>query len=181
MVRRTGRRGLPETGGPWPRRPRRSEGGTAAHKMAVAQFEEDLVRRFVEALEAQRRLLTDALRQSWGDVEEANFVASATSLQLKAQSDNEERIDFVMAYAGVAAGNGGLVRLGDADLSHTFVVPGGTLLATQCKIRLKNTSLRRIDTVVLTNNSPGLPPAGPAGFLYLGLFGSEVPIGSIKW
>ncbi len=181
MVRRTGRRGLPETGGPWPRRPRPHGGRNSSTQMAVTSFEEDLVRRFVEALDAQRRLLTEALRASWGDVEEANFVPSATSLQLKAQSENEERIDFVMAYAGVVAGNGGLVRLGDADVPHTFVVPGGTLLATQCKIRLKNTSLRRIDTVVLTNNSPGLPPAGPAGFLYLGLFGSEVPIGGIKW
>lgn len=147
----------------------------------VGDFEEQLVQRFIQALDAQRRLLTEALNLSWGDVEEANFVPAATSLTLKAQSDNEERIDFIMAYAGVAAGNGGLVRLGDADVPHTFVVPGGTLLATQCKIRLKNTSLRRIDSVVLNNNSPGLPPAGPAGFLYLALFGSEVPIGGIKW
>lgn len=147
----------------------------------VAEFETELVRRFVEELGAQRQLLSNALKDSWADVEEANFVQSNTILVLKAQSDNEEMIDSILAFAGVAAGNAGLVELGDADKPHQIVVTPGSTQQFDTRIRLKNTSTRRITSVTFAGNTPGQPQSGPAGFLYLALFGKEVPIGALRW
>jgi hypothetical protein len=148
----------------------------------VQQAEQQLVERFIEALESQRRLLRAALSDSWSDVEEANFVPNALKLDLIPQTDNEFRVDFILAYAGVAAGNAGLIELGDADRPHQIVVPAGPPgIAPQVKIRLKNTSRRRISSVTIAGNVPGAPSSGPAGFLYLALFGKEVPLGGIQW
>lgn len=149
--------------------------------LTIVHAEEELIQRFINELDSQRRVLLDALRLSWLDVEEALFVPSNSVLTLKAQSDNEERIDFIMAYAGVAAGKGGLIELGDADRPHTIPVPAGVFLATSVKIRLKNTSTRRLSVTTFTNNAPTFPADQSAsGFLYLGLFGAEVPIGAIR-
>lgn len=148
----------------------------------IEQREEELVRRFIDALDSHYRGLVEAQRLSWEDVEEANYLASASILTLKAQSENEEKISFLMAYAGVAAGKGAVIRLGDADVPHTIPVPPGQLLATQVNIRLKNTSIRQMVTTTFTNNNPTIPADQSAtGFLYLGLFGSEIPIGARRW
>lgn len=147
----------------------------------VSSFEEDLVRRFVEALDNQRRLLREALARSWEDVEEANYVPNSAQLDLKPQTDNEFRVVQILAYAGVAAGNAGLIELGDADRPHQIVVPAGQIINPSVVIRLKNTSRRRITSVTVAGNAPGAPASGPAGFLYLALFGSEVPLGALRW
>lgn len=147
----------------------------------MADFEEQLVRRFIAALDAHIRQIKDAVMDSWPDVEEANFLANGTILNLKAQSQNEERIDFGIAYVGVASpANGGLITLGDADKQHQIPIQGGVVTPFDCKIRLKNTSIRQIQTVVMTNNSPSAIP-GPAGYLYLALFGREIPVGQGVW
>jgi hypothetical protein len=141
--------------------------------------QKEMVRAFLDALATHRHHMDEALRDSWSDVEEAMFAYGATTLDVKAQTENAERIDFVWAYAGVASGNAGLVELGTYTQLLVPAGPPGLFLST--KTRLWNTDKRRLSSVTLTANVPGAPGSGPAGFLSLALWGKEIPQGRLRW
>jgi hypothetical protein len=143
------------------------------------KFFEELTARFIEALDSQRRHMVEAVRESWADVEESSpFAASATTLDIPAQSENEERIFNIIIYAGVPAGNCALLELG---IRQPIAVPAGQLVSLTGVWRLRNTDKRRISSATVANNAPGAPGSGAAGFLQAALFGKEVPVGALRW
>lgn len=119
-----------------------------------------------------------ARRDAWIVVHEANYAPNTNLLKITPQSANLEIIETILAYVGAPGGNLGLLELGAYD---AIPVPVGVLTPIPGKWRLRGTDPRILSVVTDNANVPGARASGPAGYLYLGLFGSEVPDGAWIW
>lgn len=149
--------------------------------MDEEQFIRELTRQFLDHLDSHTRHMTEALRESWRDVEEwTPFLQSGTLNQAAPQGENPVEITAICAYAGVATpANMGLIELGAQR--QPIPIPGGQLISLTGLWRLQSTDVRIISSVTNTGNAPGARGSGAAGFLYMGLFGKEIPLGRVRW
>lgn len=129
-------------------------------------------RQFETIIDSKLALMRRQLEDFLADVNEELYVENGTVCIVRPQSENWERIDQVVAYAGVPAGNMGLVELGS---EVKFPVPPGVLFAFTPRKRLQVADLRVLSSVTAANNAPtGTRGSGAAGYLFLGLYGKEV-------
>lgn len=155
---------------------------------AGGRLQHEFLRHLTDVLDSHYRKLHDGLSDSWSDVDERRFIDTGTQLQLQPQTENHFRVDFILAVAGVAAGQAAMLELGAGD-GHKILFlpspPAGPGLATlnlSTRIRLSNTDPRFLSVVTLTGSTvPGNRGSGTAGFLYLALMGKEIPPGAVRW
>lgn len=138
----------------------------------IAQLFHQFQRELIDNLDSQRKQLMEQYVKSYIDVDEYAISANLTSITINSQSTNYERITQVLAYCGP---NPGRVTLGDRQL----IIPAGSLQSLAGVWRMAATDVRRIESVLLTAGA--VSGAGAAGLLYLELFGTEIPTGSLMW
>ena len=137
-----------------------------AHLDGIAQ-------EFVDVLNSRLATMERALEDSWTDVHESNFTQAATSLKLQPQAESYVKINTIIGYVGAPTpANMGLIELGNYD---AIPIPTGQIFSLGGGWRLSNTDIRIISSVTGTNLSPGARASGAAGYLYLALFGKEIP------
>ncbi len=139
---------------------------------------EEFRTQLLQVLDRHYARLHQSLDDAWSDVDESNYVDSATTLKLQPQSQNDFRVDFVVGYVACAAAQAGFLELGDR---HRFVVPANAVSNLQCKIRLANTDDRVLSIVTVAGGNPGTRGSGTAGFIALHLGGKEIPPGALRW
>ena len=150
----------------------------------IAQHLRLFTQNLIEELDSHYRLLHERYVESYMDVEEVKTADAATILDLVPQSQNSVQIETILAYVGTTgAGQQALIRLGNSVAAdHRIVIPQNTLTQlTGLRVRLSNTDKRRISAVVVTNGVPGTEGGGASAFLYLALFGRQIPTGSLMW
>lgn len=144
----------------------------------LAKHLELVSKHFIDLLDSRLVSLTRAREDSWSDVHESNFNANLKVLPLTPQSENFERIDFLIAYGSAPGGGMMLIELGGYD---AIPIVNGTLAALSGKWRLNNTDVRILSSVTQNAGIPGLRGSGQAGYLYLALFGKEIPAQEWRW
>jgi hypothetical protein len=145
--------------------------------MGVAELERDFLRQLVDTLDSHYRELHNTLSESWADVDERLSAFGLDLLEVPPQAENAFRVDLVVGYIAVTAGQAGLLELGPYQL----VVPGNAMFSFGGKYRLQNTDKRILSATTLTAGVPGGRKTGTSGFISLGLFGKEIPPGAIRW
>jgi hypothetical protein len=138
----------------------------------IAKLFHNFQRELVDRLDSQYRQLHEQYQKSYYDVDEYAISPSSTGFTVNSQSTNYERITQVVAYCGP---NAGRVTLGDRQL----IIPAGSLQSLAGVWRLAATDVRKIESVTLTAGA--VSGVGAAGLLYLELFGTEIPTGSLMW
>lgn len=122
----------------------------------------------LRAIQGQHALIRHELAKSYEDVAEDDNVSNDTSLTVSPQSQNPERITRIVAYVGTGKGR---LTLGNRTILINSTVQPVTL---EGRWRLENTDKRKLECVTL--DADGKPTgAGNPTFLYLGLFGEEIP------
>lgn len=138
----------------------------------VADLLYQFQRNFLDQLDSRIQHLKAEYAKSYIDVDEYAISQSATTINLNSQSTNFERITNLVAYCGP---NAGRVTIGDRQI----IIPAATCFTLAGVWRISATDVRRIESVTLTAGS--VSGVGAAGLLFLELFGTEIPIGSIMW
>lgn len=131
----------------------------------------------LSAIQGQHALLRYELLRAAQDVSEEGSAVD-TVLNVSPQSQNPERITLVVAYVGTGLG---LLELGNTDpipLNSTvwqpFVLPG--------RWTLEATDRRTLSSITFA--AGGIPNgrgSGATTYLYLALFGEEIPRGELSF
>lgn len=143
----------------------------------VTEFEQEFLRRLVDQLDSHYRELHRTLSDSWADVDEHLSAFGVDLLEVPAQAENALRVELVVGYLAVTAGQAGLLELGQ----HQLVVPGNAMFSFAAGFRLQNTDKRILSATTLTAGVPGGRKTGTSGFISLALFGKEIPPGAVRW
>lgn len=138
----------------------------------IAALFHNFQRELIDNLDSQYKQLKEQYQRSYFDVDEYAISPSSTGFTVNSQSTNYERITQVVAYCGP---NAGRVTLGDRQL----IIPAGSLQSLAGVWRLAATDVRKIESVTLAAGA--VSGVGAAGLLYLELFGTEIPTGSLMW
>lgn len=112
------------------------------------------------ALEHGRQQLTDAL---WASiprtVKETAWSPSATSVSVRPQTAGLEKITSIYTWVPPGAGDGGILQLGNDEM---IPVPTGPWNILDVAYLLEPGAVRTLN-------------CGVAGYLYLGLYGEQLP------
>lgn len=143
--------------------------------MHEPEWLEHLTTQMLHAIQGQHAILRHELAKTQMDVSEQDFAPAITVLTVKPQSQNPERITRVVLYVGT--GNGLL------ELGGTQIPINGTPEVVNLRGRwvLEATDTRTLSSVTLAAGVPGARGSGGATFLYLGLFGEEIPRGGMRF
>lgn len=140
---------------------------------------------FIRMLESKIHELRMAYDDALSDATESLFATSATSLTIQPQSENWFRVDLVIACYSGPAGSTGFVELGGGGSNggdDKFPIGNGLPISLPMRLTLENTDQRIISAVTLAGGVLGARASGGAGFLYLGLYGKEIPKdGARRW